>query len=1228
VKIGGQVIWATEFEEERSVEKRGGGGGKSTGGPTVKTVRYSYFANVAIGLCEGPVNFIRRVWADGEELDLAGINIRFYAGTDDQEPDPLIVAKQETGEVPAFRGLAYIVFERLPLSKYGNRLPQMSFEIVRAAPGLTDRIRAINLIPGSTEFGYATNEVRDEFGYGSSKPLNRAQWTHATDWEASLDAMTALMPNLERVSLISSWFGDDLRVGTCTLRPKVEKATRTTSGETWQAAGLTRASANVVSDASGRPSYGGSPSDRSIIEAIRDLKARGLKVALHPFILMDIPGGNGKTDPWTGATSQPAYPWRGRITCHPAPEQAGTPDGTAAAATQVAAFIGTASAAHFALSGDNILYSGPAEWSFRRMVLHHAMLVTAAGGVDTFILSSELIGLTRIRSSSGVYPFVQAMLGLLADLRSILGPQTVITYAADWTEYGAHVLNNGQEVRFPLDPLWAHAEIGAVGIDFYAPLSDWRDENTHLDVSLASSALDPDYLAARLTAGEAFDWYYASNAARIAQSRTAITDGAYGKPWIHRQKDLKSWWSNPHVERVGGVELAQPTAWQAGKKPIYLTEIGCPAVDKGGNAPNVFPDPKSIENSLPYFSNGARDDLVQRRVLEAIFRRFDPSVQGFAATDNPVATLYSGRMIDPSFIAPWAYDARPYPTFPLQRSLWADGNNWLHGHWLNGRLEAVPLDALVGMIATDFELEPPVCDGLDAMVDGYLIDRPLSARGALEPVAAAIGLSGGVVARQVRFQGRSGSVAATLGVDDLVPGRDGQWVEVIRRQESELPARLSFGFIDDEAGFREAVVAATVPLGHSNRETSIASALHLPKGQARRAVERRLRDEWAARETFRFSLRPHRMEIEPGDIVSLPVGSVNRLVEITRISDALWRECEARAVDPKRAEPVPGNDELPPEPGLPALPGGAYGRIIELPIDQGGTLLSALVRADPWRGPYAILKQESGVVTNAGTLANSARIGATLTTLPSGPLWRWDRANSVDIQLEGGALTSLGEEAVLAGGNALALVAPDGEVEIILARSATLVGEKRYRLSGLVRGLGGSEAAASRTLAPGAEVIVIDDALIALDGGTEIVARTKDFIILPAGRNLGDPTQVSLNAAATGIALRPLSPVHPKARREAGGVRFSFIRRTRNDGDSFELYEVPLGEEVEAYSLDILAGAVVKRSVTLPSPEYLYPNASEIADFGAEQSSITIRVRQNSLAVGPGAPMTATVPIL
>ncbi len=109
------------------------------------------------------------------------------------------------------------------------------------------------------------------------------------------------------------------------------------------------------------------------------------------------------------------------------------------------------------------------------MILHYADLAEEAGGVQGFILGSELVGLTRVRSASGVYPAVARLRALAAEVRAILRASTKIVYAADWTEYGAHVLDGGGEVRFPLDPLFADDDIDAVGIDYYPPISDWRD---------------------------------------------------------------------------------------------------------------------------------------------------------------------------------------------------------------------------------------------------------------------------------------------------------------------------------------------------------------------------------------------------------------------------------------------------------------------------------------------------------------------------------------------------------------------------------------------------------------------------------------------------------------------------------------------------------------------------------------------------------------------------------
>ena len=449
MRISGQVIWATNFEE---VSKTTTQKASSKGGPTSKTTEYSYFANFAVGLCEGVVDRVGRVWADGKEIDISTFTTRFYRGAEDHDADSLIVAKEGADNAPAYRGLAYIVFERLPLEAFGNRLPQLSFEVISSSGGAESHIRAISIIPGSTEFGYDTTIVTRKVSPGVTATENAHASSERSDWTVSIDDLTAGCSNLKAASLVVPWFGNDLRCGVCEIRPGVENTVKVTTPETWSVAGITRAAAHVVSTFEGKPAFGGTPSDASVIRAIQDLRDRGLKTVFYPFVLMDVPG----------------YPWRGRITCDPAPGMPGSVDKTAAAATQVQNFVGTAS-------------PGPSEWSYRRFILHYANLCASAGGVDAFLIGSELPGLTTLRSSATSYPFVDALVTLAAEVKAIL-PDAKIAYGADWSEYfGHHPSDGSKDVFFHLDPLWASSGIDVIGIDNYLPLTDWRDGNSHLD---------------------------------------------------------------------------------------------------------------------------------------------------------------------------------------------------------------------------------------------------------------------------------------------------------------------------------------------------------------------------------------------------------------------------------------------------------------------------------------------------------------------------------------------------------------------------------------------------------------------------------------------------------------------------------------------------------------------------------------------------------------------------
>ena len=565
-----------------------------------------------------------------------------------------------------------------------------------ARPLERDR-RGVALSPGTGEFALEPQVARYVFEGGASATANVNNSECRPDMLVALDQLAAELPACGHVSLVVSWFGDDLRAGQCRVEPRIEEANRGAEPEPWSVAGLTTASARLVGlDAAGRPVFGGTPSDGSVIRAIREMKARGLKVMLYPFLLMDVPPGNTLPDPWTGAIGQPPFPWRGRITTERAPGVAGSPDQTAAAAAEVDAFIGTVQASDFSVSDDAIAYSGPDEWTWSRFALHFAALGAAAGGVEAICIGTELRSLTQIRSDRTTYPAVERLRALAAEVRALL-PEAKISYAADWSEYFGHQPQDGSGDRiFHLDPLWADANIDFVGIDDYLPLSDWRHDGPNADRDAGVPAVwSLPYLKSNVEGGELYDFFYASASDRTAQIRSPIADGAHGEPWVFRPKDIRSWWANPHHDRVGGVRSAAPTGWVPASKPVWLTETGCPAVDLGANQPNLFFDPKSSESAFPHFSTGARDDTMQRRYVQAKLEYWQE------AANNPVSPVYGGAMIPAGRIYVWTWDLRPFPDFPMRESVWSDGPNYELGHWLPGRVSSGDLADVVHEIVRE-----------------------------------------------------------------------------------------------------------------------------------------------------------------------------------------------------------------------------------------------------------------------------------------------------------------------------------------------------------------------------------------------------------------------------------------------------------------------------------------------------------------------------------------------
>lgn len=1222
MRLAGHVIWASQFQEVTNVS----GGGKG-GSPTPKTTEYSYTVSLAVALCEGEITSVGRIWADGVEIAPDDLNMRVYRGEPDQQPDPTMAAIEGADKVPAYRGTAYAVMEDLPLAQFGNRVPQFSFEVMRpeqpAAPGWEHApafgVQGVALIPGTGEYALATTPVHYSDGPGSRWSANVNSPAAKTDFSVALDAMTEELPRLEAASLVVSWFGSDLRCGDCRLRPKVEDPEIDGENMPWQVSGLTRDTAEVIAQQSERPIYGGTPADAAVIEAIQALKTAGKAVMFYPFILMDQTEGNGLPDPYSDAADQPRLPWRGRITLSVAPERPESPDGTSAADAEVAAFFGTVTAADFTVTNGTVSYHGLDEWSLSRFILHYAALCVAAGGVEAFCISSEMRGLTQIRGNANGFPAVAALRALAGEVRALLGPEAKISYAADWSEYFGYQPQDGSgDVYFHLDPLWADENIDFIGIDNYMPLADWREEQGHMDGEHWPAIYDVDYLQSNIEGGEGYDWYYHSPEARAAQIRTQITDGVHDEPWVYRYKDLRNWWQNHHHERIGGERQTASTDWLPMSKPIWFTEYGCAAIDKGANQPNKFLDLKSSEGALPHFSTGARDDLMQMQYLRALSEYWRNPAH------NPTSEEYGGPMLDMSRAFVWAWDTRPFPSFPNNVDLWSDGENYSRGHWLNGRASSRSLASVVSEICHRAGVEHFDTSQLFGYVRGYAVTEVSEARAALQPLMLRYGFDAIERNGVLQFRMRDGLDAVSIRQDMLVtsPDLDGL-SEQLREAEAEVSGRVRLRFIQADADFdaisEEAVLADEATHAVSGTELNMA----LTRGEGRQVAERWLTEARVAREALRLALPPSQMAIGAGDVIELPGEGEEGpgRYRIDRVEQAGALLIEATRIEPEVYDPAPLEEELaslrPFAPPLPVFP-----LFMDLPLMRGDEVPHAphlAITAAPWPGSVAAYRGavDANYALNAIVPSRSI-MGTTRSPLYAARSGVPEVGPVLEVKLTSGSLESVSKEALLNGANLAAI--GDGSAdnwELFQFQEAQLIAPLTYWLRGRLRGQAGSDGLMPEVWPAGSSFVLMNGTPQQVELSPHLRRVAQHYRIGPARRPVDDPSYVHQVQAFNGNGLRPFSPCHLRAEtKPTGDIAFRWVRRTRIDGDAWEGPEVPLGEESERYLLRVFVGTEQLREELLDTSEWTYSNAAQAAD--GLSGAFEVTVAQLSATYGAG----------
>ncbi|RCL20235.1 hypothetical protein DOS86_00640 [Anaplasma marginale] len=663
-QVQGNIIWAQPIRYARHQETY-----TTRGSQSAKRTTSSH-ATLAIAICSGPIHRLSRVWANGKPLDLSTIKHRLYKGTEDQAPDPLMSPAGE--HTPAYRGIAYIVIEDLPLQDYNNAVPNFVFEVTAYPEGfleghITQKINSIHTI-GRGEFSYDTEIHRaiqvavvgtQTVAYGTAAKINGMGGYTRSNALLALDAMQSILPNVQWVAVTVHWFTDGQNIKHCGVRPATiyEHDVKITP-DAWKVGNFTATNAYKLRLKDGRQPPKGTTHDASLVRYIWELKSRGYKILLLPKLIVNFEEGT-------------------QLTCENPQD--------------IDQFFSR---------------------RYRPFIEHYCLLTR--GTIDAFVIGSGLTSLTRIKDDAESFPAVEALIRLAELAKQVLGNATVVTYAANWDEYHSH---NGV---YNLDALWASDHIDVVGINAYFPLTDTPNP-TH--------RFSAQSVAQSWHGGEGYDSPY--ERPTIGQPGGSHLSSAY--------KNIGQWWSSSHVNRHNNTK----TAWQPKSKKVWFIEYGFRSVADCTYRP-LSPEQhaSAAENATP----DSVDFVAQKTAIEGTFDAWHPS-----------------EIVERMFL--YAWNLEPYvKTEPYFYQ------NWQTGHWINGKIDATTLSAILQSVTSKVGLRSTTAKEADELVLGYSIHNYTSAEAVVKELQKIYCLDVREKAGELVFSDSDPESVLHIPDEDVVPG--------------------------------------------------------------------------------------------------------------------------------------------------------------------------------------------------------------------------------------------------------------------------------------------------------------------------------------------------------------------------------------------------------------------------------------------------------------------------
>lgn len=486
------------------------------------------------------------------------------------------------------------------------------------------------------------------------------------------------------------------------------------------------------------------------------------------------------------------------------------------------------------------------------------------------------------------------------------------------------------------------------------------------------------------------------------------------------------------------------------------------------------------------------------------------------------------------------------------------------------------------------------------------------------------------------FVPRGGSAVDTIPFTDLgaTTGSDVEPLPLKQVNDLEIPAQIAITYIniDDDyqtdTQYSDRLISAT-----AGTVNTVNMAIGMTPDEAKSVADVMLLDRAASSISTEFSVLMDYCALEPTDPVVLTGGDGStfrmRIVKRTDSFPLLKFEAVLDDVSILTSQGITSADydsqtEVAP-------PVDTIMELLDIPILQDGDndpgfYVATQGTGTPYQGAAVFQSPDDVTYTRRVTVLESAIMGNCITTLGdwTGPRV-FDEINTVTVDVGDGVLNSSTRDAVLASYAVNAILIGDEMIQFV---TATMLDTGVYQLSRLLRGCRGTEWAMTGHTPPGSPELGERAIVLSQDGIRRIILNnselgvTKYYKAVTLGRALSSATGEPF--IATAVGLKPFSIDDLRAARDtSNNITFTWQRRTRLSCRTVGTLgiSIPLGEDVEAYEIDIYSSSsytTVVRTITASTTTAAYSAAEQTADGLTPGNPVYTRGYQMSSAVGRG----------